>query len=681
MREHDAAEAAWARSPDSRAARVVEQLLWRVNRLRCMTPTEIGHRVSRALAIQAERWGFSDPDQVPPPGFTHVPLPWISTRAKVAAARYLAAADRIATGRFDVFALRGVELGSPPDWNRDPKTGIGAPLSFGKLLDHRDSRRVGDIRYLWELNRHSHLVTLAQACALGGETRYFEVIRRHLESWFAACPCGMGPNWTSALEAALRLINWSVAWQLLGGLFSPLFDGETGARFRSRWLESVFQHAQFIRGHHSLYSSANNHLIGEASGLYLAAVTWPNWPHARKWLEEARAILEREALAQNAPDGVNREQSVGYQQFELDLLLLPLLAAQANGMNFSVAFKSRIEAMLAYFASIMDAGGHMPMAGDSDDSLVVRLAQDDGYCQYRSLLATGAILFRRDDFKAKAGGLDDKTRWLLGADAEMAFERLDAGAARLPVRRAFPVGGYYVLGCEFETPEEIRLVADAGPLGYQAIAAHGHADALAFTLSVGTEEFFVDPGTCTYRTDGPWRQYFRGTAAHNTLRVDAQDQSEPGGSFLWLRKARAGCSQWSSTDSGDVFEGWHDGYARFPDPVVHRRRITLDRRARRVLLEDMLQMAGTHAIELLFHCSERCCVERAEAGYRIRGTERAILLKLPRAEGAVTNVYTGSVSPILGWISRRFDEKTPAPTIVWRARITGEALLRSEIIC
>jgi hypothetical protein len=681
MREHDATETGWARSGDSRATRVMEHMLWRVNRLRCMTPAEIGHRVSRALAIRAESWGISAPDPVPPPGFTHAPSHWINARAKVTAARYLAAADRIAAGRFEVFALRGVVLGSPPDWNRDPKTGVDAPLTFGKVLDYRDSRLVGDIRYLWELNRHSHLVTLAQAYALSGETRYFEVIRRHLESWFTACPCGMGPNWTSALEIALRLISWSVAWQLLGGMFSPLFDGADEAQFRGRWLESVFQHAQFIRGHHSLYSSANNHLIGEASGLYIAAVTWPNWPHTHEWLEEASTILEREVLAQNAPDGVNREQSVSYQQFELDLLLLPLLAARANGMAFSPAFKSRIEAMLGYFASIMDAGGNMPTAGDSDDSLVLRLAQDGGSCQYRSLLATGAILFRRGDFKAKAGNLDDKTRWLLGAEAEPVFRRLDSSGAQLPVRRAFPVGGYYVLGCDFETDEEIRMVADAGPLGYQSIAAHGHADALAFTLSVGAEEFFMDPGTCTYRTDGPWRQYFRGTSAHNTLRVDGKDQSEPGGSFIWLRKARAGCSHWSSTESVDVFEGWHDGYAQLPDPVVHRRRITLDKRSRSVLLEDTLQMAGTHAIELFFHCNERCRVEPVEEGYRIFGTEKSILLKLPRAEGAVTNVYQGSVSPVLGWISRRFDEKAPAPTIAWCARVTGKVLLRSEIVC
>ena len=678
MRPHDSSDV--ERQP-IRGFAAAERLAWRLNRLRCMSHAEVRHRLLKAVGAFAERWGVLGSEAVPSPDLGYAPRPWIRASASVDAARYLTAADRAAGGRFDVFALRGLELGSPPRWNRDPKTGIEAPLSYGKQLDYRDPRRVGDIRYLWELNRHQHIVTLAQAHALCREPRYFSAIRRHLESWFESCPRGKGPNWSSALEVAIRLINWAVAWQLLGGAASPAFRAGEGRRFRRRWLESVFQHAQFIRGHFSLYSSANNHLIGEAAGLFVAALTWPCWAHARAWLGEARGILERETLLQNASDGVNREQAVSYQQFELDLLLSALFAGKANGEGFSAAFESRIEAMLEYLASIMDAGGHMPMFGDSDDGCPVRLNQGVGFCRYRSLLATGALLFRRGDFKAKAGELDDKTRWLFGEGADRAYQELDAGTARLPVRRVFPEGGYYILGCGFETPSEIRLVVDAGPLGYGAIAAHGHADALAFTLSIGGEEFLVDPGTFAFYARGPWRGYFRGTSAHNTVRVDREDQSEPGGSFMWLRKASASCVLWRSTNESDVFEGSHDGYARLSDPVTHRRRINLDKSARRVVIEDTVLMSGTHEIELFFHCSERCRVEAVPGGYGIRRDGRALSLRLPQTQHASTRLHCGELAPVCGWVSRRFDERTPAWTIAWRARVHGDAVLRSEIDC
>jgi hypothetical protein len=262
----------------------VEKVLWRINRLRCMTPAEVGHRVLRMAKAQAERLGLSGAAGVPAADTTKASRPWLHVPPRIDAARVLAAADRIAAGRFDILALRDADLGNPPRWNRDPKTGTEAPLAFGKLLDYRDPGIVGDIKYLWEPNRHLHFVTLAQAYAISGQFRYFAAIREHLESWISECPYRLGANWASALEAAIRLINWSAAWQLLGGARSGLFQHAGGALLRKRWLDSVHQHAEFIHGHFSLYSSANNHLIGEASGLFIAAVTWPHcrsWPAAR----------------------------------------------------------------------------------------------------------------------------------------------------------------------------------------------------------------------------------------------------------------------------------------------------------------------------------------------------------------------------------------------------------------
>src|SRR5688572_30051851 len=379
-------------------------LAWKLNRVRCMSAAEIAHRLLQAAAIRAERWGLF-PCEVPEADLAFTPTAWIDAGARVEAPPYVAAADRFAAGTFDIFALEGIELGCPPRWNRDPRTGVEAPLTFGKQLDYRDERRVGDCKYLWEPNRHLHLVTFAQAWALTGERRHAQALQHHLESWFDECPYLMGPNWSSALEAGLRLVNWSLAWQLLGGASSPVFVGEQGRAFRARWLDSVYQHAEFVNGHYSLHSSANNHLIGEACGVYLAAMAWPHWERADLWHDTARAILEREALLQNGRDGVNLEQSTSYLQWTFDLLALPLLAARANGEDFPAAYAKRLEAMLEFLASIMDAGGNVPMVGDADDGCVARLDPRRGVSPYRSLLGLGAVLFDRPDFKAKAGAI------------------------------------------------------------------------------------------------------------------------------------------------------------------------------------------------------------------------------------------------------------------------------------
>ena len=54
---------------------------------------------------------------------------------------------------------------------------------------------------------------------------------------------------------------------------------------------------------------------------------------------------------------------------------------------------------------------------------------------------------------------------------------------------------------------------------------------------------------------------------------------------------------------------------RLDDPVKHRRLIELDKAARRVVIEDTLEMGEEHDVELFFHCSEHCRVDPCRGGF------------------------------------------------------------------
>ncbi len=659
-------------------SRPLHRVRWYWNRLRCMSPGEVGHRVQQKAFAQLQRWGLATARRAPDPDLSEPLCNFVSFGDGISARPYVGAADEILTGRLRIFAMDHV-YGATMEWNRDPKTRTMAPLIFGKTLNYRNPRAVGDIKYLWEPNRHLHLVTLAQAYHLTGDRRYLQGLRRQLESWFDQCPYLKGPNWTSSLELAIRLINWSIAWQLIGALDCAAFQGEDGQEFRDRWLTSIYRHMQFVRGNLSRYSSANNHLIGELAGLYVGASTWPFWPKTRKWGAQTKKELLCEALLQNAPDGVNREQAISYQQFVLDFLIIAGLAARAKCDDFSDGYWERIEVMLEFIASVMDVNGNVPMIGDADDGYVVRLSQEPDFCPYRSLLATAAVLFERGDFKRKAGRFDDKSRWLFGSRGEEQFRRLESAVLALP-RRAFPEGGYYILGCEFDTDKEVRIVVDAGPLGYLSIAAHGHADALAFTLSVGGHEFLIDPGTYAYHTDRKWRDYFRGTSAHNTLAVDGENQSAIGGSFMWTRKANATCESWEPGDGMDRFVGVHDGYMRLPDPVIHRREICLTKPERKIVITDILECLSTHLVQCYWHFSEACDVALEEASLIV--TNVGITIKLSISDPRMKfEIAKGRADPPIGWVSHRFDVKAPTTTAVGTIRIHGTHTLCTEITC
>ncbi len=593
----------------------------------------------------------------------------MAVRPSVDPSPFIAAADQVAGGELTIFGRRYPY--HPPQWNRDPETGRLAPLQFSANLNYRDENLVGNIKTLWEPNRHLHLATLAQAFSLTGHARYLDVLGEHLESWLEQNPYRRGPNWTSSLEAAIRLINWSFVWYLTGGADSPLVQGE----LRTRWLESIYQHCRFIRKNTSRYSSANNHLIGELTGLYIGSWCWPFWPEAEEWRGFAKRELSREALLQNAPDGVNREQSVAYTQFVLEFLLTAGLCGRVNRDDFGPDYWRRVEAMMGFLAALTDSKGKVPMIGDADDGYLLELNYLAGVAPHLSLLATGAVLFGRADLKALSAGFDAKSQWLLGDEGSEVFEQLSHAPAN-PCR-TFPDGGLYLLGKSFYEPDEVRLWADAGPLGYLAIAAHGHCDALALILSVAGEELLIDPGTYAYHPERLWRDYFRGTSAHNTVRIDGMDQSQSGGSFMWVSKAQATCEVWEPGESIDHWVASHDGYRRLPDPVLHRREITLDKSECNITVIDTLICKGRHLIERFWHFSEECEVTRLNGC--VRAAQRSARLDLTVDEESTLILCSGQQNPPAGWVSRKFGHKQPTTTLVVKNSIEGTTTLRTTL--
>ena len=150
---------------------------------------------------------------------------------------------------------------------------------------------------------------------------------------------------------------------------------------------------------------------------------------------------------------------------------------------------------------------------------------------------------------------------------------------------------------------------------------------------------------------------------------------------MWLRKAHAECRHWHSSAMLDEFEGVHYGYRRLADPVVHRRQIALDKVARRIVIDDILHMSGTHDVELYFHCSPDCRVENGSEGVAVHHGGRRLLLQLPQNVRSSMRVCHGDTDPICGWTSPRFDVLRPSPTIVWSARVAGSTVLRTVLYC
>ncbi len=646
------------------------RLTWMIRRLRRMSVPEIAHRACRTGRHVAER---KIPSLGKPPASGRAALAdrrWCidlaeRERVKQTAIGQCGWSDRAArellAHRFSFFALERHPFGDVIRWNRDYRNGVDAPRGFGPLLDYRDAARFGDIKYLWEHNRHHHFVELSKAWYLTGDEAYADDVVAQAHSWIAECPYPQGVQWSSALESALRVINWTFALRFL-------LSGETLPRSLTpavmrEWLHSLHQHLWFINRNLSRHSSANNHLIGEAAGLFVGAIMI-DAPESARWARRAHDILEREALAQVWPDGVTKEQTTAYQAFVFDFLLIASRVGEMNGAPFSRPYRQRLERMAEFVHALIDEHGDVPSIGDDDEGYVVVLCHDPGFKKFRSLLNTAAVEFGRRELASGHECLDEKTFWLTGCAALPGGPGQERG-----LRDDFPEGGYYIL-----RRQRARVIVDCGPLGFLSIAAHGHADALSVLLDYRGAPFLVDPGTYAYHTERAWRDYFRGTRAHNTVAVDGKDQSVIGGSFMWLRHARATLLE----RGADRIRGRHDGYTRLADPVVHEREVRLDEASGSIIVTDRLECRGAHTIDILWHLHPRCRSEATDGGVRVENADAAIVIR-PDPESGTISLHRGEGDPPMGWYSPGIDRKTPATAVRVSRVIEGTTVCSTRI--
>jgi len=663
---------------------------WYIRRLRGMSGEEIRWRVKSSLRDILDRGRFPlklypGPDVVPTaagsPLFrvTDVGMgAWTNLPPGAPEAawrnRLLKQADAVLGHRLTFFNLEGHHVGDPIDWNRDHGSGMAAPMRFAPAIDYRDFRVTGDTKFVWEPSRHHQLVVLARAYRATGEVRYAVGVVEQLESWLAQCPFGVGMQWRSPLELAIRLINWVWALDLIHE--SGLVAGDV----RRRVLHAVYLHLWETARKFSRGSSANNHLIGEAAGVFIGASYFPQLPGSAAWREESREILAREIHAQTYADGCNREQALGYHMFVVQFFLAAGLVARRSGKDFDSAFWSRLQKMLDFVGVLGEGGEPLPMFGDCDDGYVLDLGCRPGDAS--GWLATGAVLFERSDLKTWAGTLAEPAFWLLGPSARDHWNVLaDSHAGGTLVSHAFADSGYYLLQHGHQgSADRLSVLFDCGDLGYQSIAAHGHADALSFTLRAFGHEVFVDPGTYDYFRFRAFRDYFRSTRAHNTVSVDGLDQSVMLGPFLWGARAQARCLAWEPAPTGCRVIGEHDGYARLADPVSHRRTFTLDGASRTLTIGDEITARQAHDVALHFHLAEDCRVWRSEGSVLEIDVAGAGSVRLELDPKLAVSTLQGSEQPIGGWVSRGYHRRAASTSLTARARLSGPVLLTTRIV-
>jgi len=591
-------------------------------------PAEIRFRITQELANVILRL-FP-----PSPGVADVPspLPGLPDPAIVAsairgspwAAELIALAEQILSGHVPLLGTR-IETGPEPAWRRDYLSGKETPPVFFRRIPFLDATTAGDHKNIWELSRHQHLTLVAQAFALTGDSRYSRFVTGQIQHWWRENPFQCGINWASSLEVAFRALSWIWIFHLVGQ--------EMDAPFRKEFLTQLYRHGMHLEYNLSLYFSPNTHLLGEAVALHAIGWLFPQFTRSAQWSARGRTILKEQLLKQLHADGGYFEQSTYYHVYALDLFLF-------HHTLEPLPDTERLAAMAEFLAAVIAADGSLPFLGDDDGGRLFHpFGPRNGFA--RATLATSSVLLGREYFSYSGWDLEEQAIWWIGPRA-----RAVTPSAYIQVSRYFPQSG--LISMRSNRTNDIRVLFDAGPFGPWS-GGHSHSDTLSLIASAGESEILIDPGTYTYVGDPAWRDYFRGSAAHNTIRVNGRDQADPAGPFRWLNKPDAVVLSWETGPELDRLAATCS-YAG----IRHTRDVSFQKPERLLTITDMIEGGeGECVIEQFWHAGGTV-VEIGDGQWSIG--EQAELTVDPNAACEVLD----------GWRSDAPLSKHPAPVIrVW----------------
>jgi hypothetical protein len=658
-------------------------LTWYARRLKQMSAQELAYRT--ADKVRAGAWARrqepigSSPVQPWPPGVQPFRVFPTALGAGVreavpaeAAHRVIAAADRILAGDWVLLGTPRPDI-SDPDWFLDPVSGRHAPNEkYAFRIDHRDEAVTGNVKAVWEISRHQHLTVLASAWWLTRDDVYADAVASQLRSWWRANPFLSGVNWISGIELGVRLISWTWIRRMLDDWpkVTDLFDANPEA------VRQIWWHQEHLAAFRSRGSSANNHVIAEAAGLFVAACAFPWYRESSEWRDSSRDLLRRELAANTFESGLNREMATEYHCFVTELALVAAAEGDASGHPLPPSTWALLTASMDAAAAILDSSGRAPRQGDADEGRGLVL-DDPQLDPWDCLLAMGATTIASLPWWPMTTSTVSSV-----TVASLCQPHVPPGSRPITRPNSLPDAGMTLLRTPAGDGPEIWCRCDGGPHGFLSIAAHAHADALAVEVRYGGVDILADPGTYCYHGEPEWRSYFRSTIAHNTIEVGDSNQSVETGPFMWAAHARTCVDKVSSGSGEQTWSAHHTGYRRLDPGAEHKRTVTLDPASRHLSIVDEVEVADLQRLRMAFHLGPQVSValEGTIATLSWLGADGTLSADLHLPAQLHWTAHRGQTDPILGWYSPQFGHRVPATTLLGTGVCSRALELRSLLV-
>jgi hypothetical protein len=581
----------------------------------------------------------------------------------------LAEADEIVSGQYRQFGGVPVEINlCPPGplthWT-DYEAGH-APISNPQFP-------IPDIKLTWEPARFGWAFTLGRAYHATGDEKYAATFWRSFETFQAANPPGLGPNWTSGQEVGLRLMALTWAGQVFASA-----QASSEARQVALAL-AITRHASRIPPT-LVYarSQNNNHLLTEAAALYTAGLALPEHPEAVHWQKTGQKWLTWCFEKQIDAYGEYVQHSTNYHRLMLQTALwVSGVGCQVSGFPLTRLARENLAVATHWLLSLLDfESGQVPNLGANDGAYLFPLTSLP-FADYRPVAQAALRAFL--GYSLTPGPWDEMSLWfgLPREDAQLEIPRYPGGD-HLYAKNSW---GY------------LRAVR------YKSRPSH--ADQLHFDLWWRGLNVAQDAGTYFYNAAPPWDNQLTSTLVHNTVSVDGLEQMTRVSRFLYLDWADATSKRHFETDSDYLQRNSARTYAYAKLAVRHDRTVTVFPDERWRVEDELLNLSlpGQPPRAHLYRLHWLLPDWEWEAESREQGVE--IRLKSPfgwvRLEIAADQpvkqislvragellqtsevLKTSEVSPTRGWVSPTYAAKIPALSLAVEVQSTQSVQFTSQ---
>ncbi len=494
---------------------------------------------------------------------------------------------------------------------------------------------------LWRYNLHyfDYYWDLMLAESVAQDEEVYRCFRRLADSWMTRNPIAQGVGW-HAYPIARRIVNWIYA----AHAFQPRLAKDDV--FRRRWLASLFSQCRFLADHLE-WDCRGNHLFEDGKSLLVAGLFFAG-AEAEGWLRQGAQLVWQALEDQIFVDGGHYERSPMYHAIVLQDYLEIFALYHARGLQVPAGAEAKLRAMVDWFLGLRHPDQEIPLFADAAFGIAP---------SPEKLLPVAAVLLRESRYKWPGQVFGPWARFLLGQPGLQIFDGLPASAPTgFGKTGFFPESGYFLLGDDRGN----TLILDGGGIGPDEAPAHGHCNIFGYELSTAGQRVIVDSGVETYEP-GSWRDYYRGTRAHNTLTVDGLEQSEVWAAFRVARRATVQEVHYASQPELSYFEGTHDGFARQIPGLKHRRLVVSVPSAFWLIADDVYGALGHHRLESFIHLhpdvAAPCGAAAMEDPVPILGPDGSVLMYLVAFGFDERLCASGDSATLQGWYAPQFGRR------------------------